>query len=250
MANTQELDFTVWKNQTSSTPDSQVETPISYPSDFKDDSSGKSSTQTQDAADVLSEEPAQKTQSEHDVRLYDGVFEEGSDGFQFNKKCKVKVKVDLLNGTTDRKKVSFETFVEFDGDKEDLGQPLDGQIKETTDENQKKCHVAEAEMMLYYGEKFHQAWQKDNSVTCKYLFKATHPKAKNPVESTGLGMPYEAVEEEVITLFLEDDKGEPLKNVEVEVSTGEKLVTDENGMIEVKKAEEAEDKVEVVSVNM
>ncbi len=201
--------------------------------------------------------PIVKPKQEEEVRLSKGVFEpiDSENGYEFNKKCKVRVNVDLLNGTTDRKKVTFETFVEFDGEKEDLCQPLDGFIKDDG--------YAESEMMLFYGEKYYQAWQKDNTVKCKYIFKATHPKAKSPAESEVLEMPYEetsegsnlqaapdSFEENKIILYFENSDKNAITNIEVELSNGKKYTPGDDGNIQLDSSENADGTLSITGIKL
>ncbi len=130
--------------------------------------------------DSIDEKPASQEKDEPEVRLSDGAFHEGADGFVFNKKCKIRTKVENLK-ETQRTKVTFNTFVVTDGEEEDLGQQVEGFVKDG---------YAEAEMMLYYGDKFSEKLRSDPTTKCEYIFKASHSNGKNIVTSKPLKMPY------------------------------------------------------------
>ena len=129
----------------------------------------------------LDDETTTPKKDEPEVRLSNGVFIEGADGFQFNKKCTIRVDAELLK-ETNRKRVTFDTFVVFDGEEEDLGQQVEGYIN---DEG-----YAESEMMLYYGDTYAKSLQEDPTAKCFYKFKASHTKSTGVVESEELEMPY------------------------------------------------------------
>ncbi len=195
---------------------------------------------------------------EPEVKLSNGVFIEGPDGFNFNKKCSIQVNAKLLKETS-RKKISFKTFVIFDGEEEDLGQPLEGFISDDG--------IAKADMMLFYGDKYSQAIGDDPEAKCYYKFKANHPKGTGEIESEELEMPYEASansnepgispsavspdkEEKTIKLLLINENDEPYKGAAVEFSTGEVLESDENGKVELKLSNANEIEIEVVSIKL
>jgi len=136
----------------------------------------KGAAKTQDVDD----EPKKKAE-DPEVRLSDGIFLEGDDGFQFNKKCKVKVKVDYLK-KTNRKKVTFKLFVVYNGETEDLAHQAEGYEEDG---------FAQAEMTLFYGDKYSKALQKDPAAKCSYTFKASHSKGEKEIESELLDMPAE-----------------------------------------------------------
>lgn len=205
MANTQELDFSVWRRQPAGT---SSQPPVSYPGSSSKKSSGSSSpsNQPQYVEEDLAGSQIQTKPDGVEVRLYDGVFEEIEEGagFQFNKKCRIKVKVDLPKGSTDRKKVTFNTIVSFDGEEEDLCQTLEGFIEEVKSEGDKKQYQAVAEMNLFYGEKYYKAWLQDNTVKCFYKFRATHPNTKSSVESSELTMPCGSGGNSITLRFVDD----------------------------------------------
>ncbi len=116
-----------------------------------------------------------------EVRLIKGTWLPGDDGFVFNKKCKVQVKLEYLKETS-RKKLQLQTFVEFEGEEEDL--------KQTVDAFANDKGVAEAEIMLYFGEKYAKALEENPGATCKYKFIAVHPKGTKELASELLEMPH------------------------------------------------------------
>lgn len=114
------------------------------------------------------------------VKLLEGKWLPGEDGFQFNKKCILQVKGEYLEETP-RKKVTFDTFVEFDGEEENLCQQVEAYLNDD-------C-IAEAEAMLFYGEKYSQAMRDNPDAKCYYKFKAHNNACRNDVESELLEMP-------------------------------------------------------------
>ena len=142
----------------------------------------------------LDEETTAPQKDEPEVKLSNGVFIEGADGFLFNKKCTIRVDAEILKETP-RKRVTFETFVVFDGEEENLGQQVEGYIND-------EGH-AEAEMMLYYGDKYAKTLHEDPTAKCFYKFKASHTKGANVLDSDVLKMPY-VKKRAVIILKVED----------------------------------------------
>jgi hypothetical protein len=126
-------------------------------------------------------EPAveEKPKAGPEVRLSDPQWAKGADGFAFNKKAKVSVKVEYLKPTV-RKRVSFALFVEADGGREDLRHQVDGFEKDGR---------AEAEVTLYLGDKYGELQKSDPKAGCKYFFKATHSTGEKAIESGPLTMP-------------------------------------------------------------
>jgi hypothetical protein len=120
-----------------------------------------------------------KKATDPEAVLSDPQWVESPDGFAFNKKCKVSVKVDYLKETM-RKRVGFELFVESQGKREDL------KVNANGSENNGR---AEAEVTLYYGEAYSELLKTDPSAACKFYFKATHATGGKPVESRPLEMP-------------------------------------------------------------
>ena len=131
------------------------------------------------AHDEIEETP--KEDPEPEVRLFNGTFHEGEDSFHFNKKCKIRIQAEFLKYTT-RTRVFFDTFVIFNGEEENLLQQVEAFIK-------KDKGYAEAEIMLYYGEKYYQALIDDPAAKCKYFFRAKHNTGEKIVESELLEMP-------------------------------------------------------------
>jgi hypothetical protein len=116
----------------------------------------------------------------YEVELLEGTWHEGEEGFQFNKKCKVWVKANFLKETT-RKKVTIDTYIIYNDEEESLGQQVETPLNDDG--------IAEAEVMLYYGDKYSKALQQDPNAQCQYKFKANHSTAKTELESELLEMP-------------------------------------------------------------
>ncbi len=121
-----------------------------------------------------------QSSDESEVQLLEGKWLPGEDGFQFNKKCKVQVKARFLK-ETGRRKITLSTFVEYEGEEEDLGLQVEIDLNDDG--------IAEGEVMLYYGDKYSDALREKPEAKCHYLFKATHNTAKNELESEQLEMP-------------------------------------------------------------
>lgn len=122
----------------------------------------------------------QPEKDEPEVRLLKATWKPGSDGYQFNKKCKLQIKAKFLKKTSN-KRVIADTFVLFNGEEEDLGQQVEGFLNDDG--------IAEAELMLYYGDKYSDALQDDPGATCQYKCKVKHTKGANKIESGLLEMP-------------------------------------------------------------
>jgi ribosomal protein L21 len=133
----------------------------------------------------IEDTPTDNTQSSDDseVEFIEGKWLPGEDGFQFNKKCKVQVKAKFLKETK-RRKVTVSTFVKHKDVTEDLGQQVDVSLNDDG--------IAEGEAMLFYGDKYSDALQKNPDLKCYYKFKATHGTAKDELESEELEMPQES----------------------------------------------------------
>jgi outer membrane protein OmpA-like peptidoglycan-associated protein len=123
-------------------------------------------------------EPALENTSEEEVTLSDPQFFKGDEGFQFNKKCRVRVKVDYLKETF-RKQMTFALFSEYNGEVQDMQHAVNGEEQDG---------VAEAEITLYYNEAHYNDFCNDPSITVDYFFKASHPRGTE-IESPRLTMP-------------------------------------------------------------
>ncbi len=125
-----------------------------------------------DGAETTTEEAPEE------VKLSEPQFLEGGEGFQFNKKCRVKVKVEYLKETP-MKKVTFSLFSDYNGEVQDMQHTADGFESDG---------AAEAEMTLYYNDAHYNDYSNDPAVKVDYFFKASHPRAKE-IESPKLTMP-------------------------------------------------------------
>ena len=126
------------------------------------------------------EDTATEEEDSPEVKLIEGKWLPGDEGFQFNKKCKAQVKAEFLK-ETNRKKVTIDTFVEFEGEKEDLGQQVEAFLEDNG--------IGEAEVTLFYGEKYSEAIRENPGATCTYKFIAHHNTCKKDIESELLEMP-------------------------------------------------------------
>jgi|GEM_PF-2438136 len=133
--------------------------------------------QKQKSADTDEEQPEKKDDPE--IRLVEGKWIAYSSGFQFNKKCTARVKVEFLK-KTQRRKIMIKTFVEFDGEIENLGQDVEAFAEDDG--------IAETDVTLFYGEKFYQALKENLSAKCTYIFKAKSNVAADEIESEPLKM--------------------------------------------------------------
>lgn len=135
----------------------------------------------------------QAEEESNEIELVKGTWIEGKDGFQFNKKCKTRVDAKFLKDTK-RTRITINTFVTFTDDKskaqikENLGQTIDTNLAKMNKDGMEA--IAEAEVMLFYGEKYAKALEGNPGLTCKYAFTAKSPVAKKPMEkSEELEMP-------------------------------------------------------------
>jgi outer membrane protein OmpA-like peptidoglycan-associated protein len=113
-----------------------------------------------------------------EVKLSDPRFIEGEEGFQFNKKCRVSVKMEYMKETF-RKQAHFALFSDYKGEIQDMHMEVDGDESDG---------IAEAEVTLYFNDAYYNDYYNDPSVTVEYFFKASHPKGKE-IESPRLTMP-------------------------------------------------------------
>jgi cell wall-associated NlpC family hydrolase len=111
------------------------------------------------------------------VKLSSGTFIEPSMGFEFNKQCKVRIKVDYLDESArNMKKVNFSLFSKYLGKTANLNVSKDGYEQDG---------YAEADVTLYYPSTYDE--EKDRNV--KYFFRATHRRGDKAVDSIELNMP-------------------------------------------------------------
>jgi hypothetical protein len=115
-----------------------------------------------------------------EVRLIIATWEPGPDGFQFNKKCLLKIKAEFLKETF-RKKLTCSLFAIYEGTEYDLNHQADAQLEDDG--------TATAQLTLYYADAYYHALQDDPAVTCQYMAKVTHPTATGDLESALLDMP-------------------------------------------------------------
>ena len=125
-------------------------------------------------------ETASEEEQSPEVKLIEGKWLPGNEGFQFNKKCNAQVKAKFLK-ETNRKKVTIDTFVEFEGEEEDLGQQVEAFLEDDG--------IGEAEVTLFYGEKYSNTIRENPGAICHYKFKAHHNACKKDIESELLEMP-------------------------------------------------------------
>lgn len=160
--------------------------------------------------------PQQRKDDGPEVRLSQPEIAAPSDGFNFNKKCTLKVNVEYLKETS-RKRVLFEFFAECDGEKELIESGLEGFEKDG---------VAEAQAMLYYPEKYKEG------DTAEFFFEASHNKGVKKVNSDKVSLPQKAY----IRFALEDEDEIPYANtkyqLEIDGKKGEIKESDNEGMVE------------------
>ncbi|MBD3346349.1 MAG: OmpA family protein [Chitinivibrionales bacterium] len=116
-----------------------------------------------------------------EVRLVEGAWRPGPNGYRFNEACKAFVKAEFLKDTA-RKRVKLKIFVRHEGEDEDLKQFPELFLDDNGE--------GEVEVTLYYGEKYYDAWCEDPSAKCHYLFRAEHSKGVKELESPLLEMPH------------------------------------------------------------
>lgn len=139
-----------------------------------------------------------KNEDKYEVELLKGTWLEGADCFQFNKKCTVRVEGKFLKETK-RTRVTINTFVTFRDEKnnedvkEDLGQAVDTNLEKVNKEGVEA--VAEAEVMLFYGEKYNKALRENPELTCRYTFTAQSNVGKKILDSEPLTMPHKESDE-------------------------------------------------------
>jgi|GEM_PF-4452392 len=129
--------------------------------------------------EILAEHSAIAAIKASTVRLFNPQWIAGTEGFAFNRKCRVQVAAAGLAKDSGRR-VTFSLFVESAAGKEPLQCSVDALVENG---------IAEAEVVLYYGEKYYNLFSADPSQKCTYTFTATHPDAASAVTSPSLVMP-------------------------------------------------------------
>jgi hypothetical protein len=166
----------------------------------------------------------QTPQQEPEVRFVSAQWEAGTEGFQFNKKCTLKIKAEFLKETF-RKKVTCALFVTFNGEKEDLHHEVDAFLENDG--------TAATQMTLYYGNAYYNALQEKPGATCEYKAKITHPTAVDDFESAVLEMPGDL---KYFRLTLKDEYGGAMANVPYTFAANGRSVhegvTDAQGKVE------------------
>ncbi len=140
----------------------------------------------QEAEPVEEEEEEVQEDTGDEIRLVEGTWLPGEEGYQFNKKCKIQVKAEFLKDTNSTK-VTMNTFVLYNDEEEDLKQQVEANID-------KETGIAETEVMLFYGEKYYEDYANDPSLKCDYKFKAHSNVCKKDIDSELLEMPEEVIE--------------------------------------------------------
>ena len=120
------------------------------------------------ASDIVADSAANDDTEE--VTLSAPEFIKSEEGFQFNKKCGVQVKIEYLKQAV-RKKVTFALFSEYKGEVQDLHHKVDG-----SEEN----GVSKAEVTLYYNDAHYDDYVNDPTITVDYFSKPrTLPQKKS-----------------------------------------------------------------------
>jgi peptidoglycan hydrolase-like protein with peptidoglycan-binding domain len=126
---------------------------------------------------AVTDDISQEKKEEPLVKLSSGAFIEPSMGFEFNKQCKVRIKVDYLDESArNMKKVNFSLFSKYLGKTENLNVSKDGYEQDG---------YAEADVTLYYPS----AYDEEKDLNVKYFFRATHRRGDKAVDSMELNMP-------------------------------------------------------------
>lgn len=115
----------------------------------------------------------------------------GDTGFEFNKKCTLRGKVEFLIPNTVKRKIEGETVVVTDDNvKENLRAPVVGYID---DNGEFKLDVT-----LYFGNHFYGLLEKEPKTKCKYYVEnIKHFGGVNSISSAPLEMPSEPMKLDV-----------------------------------------------------
>jgi hypothetical protein len=90
--------------------------------------SGKNETQkSSKAVEVESIQPEAAEKQEPEVKLISAQWDPGSEGFEFNKKCGLKITAEFLRETF-RKKVTCSLFSMYEGVEEDLNHQVETEL--------------------------------------------------------------------------------------------------------------------------
>ncbi len=166
------------------------------------------------SSESSSDDQTNNEKTEYVVEFQEGKWLPGEEGFAFNKKCRLQVKGKYLKKTS-RKKVTFDTFVLYNNKEENLYQQVEGFLND-------EC-VAEAEAMLFYGDKYYDALESNPDAKCYYKFKAHNNVCKNDIESELLEMPQ--IQKEIlgkIVIQLVNSEYSSLENISVTLKNSEK----------------------------
>ena len=142
----------------------------------------------------LDDDKSQKTAKDNKkkLRLSDGVFLPGPEGFKFLKECKVKVKVELPPDMKNAS-ITFKLFSLYNDGKEDIEYDHKHQVSVDTKDGYAEAVIKQ----LFYDENYVNDKDKAPDAKCKYFFMASHPRAEEEKKSEYLEMPQENAEEEL-----------------------------------------------------
>ena len=118
-----------------------------------------------------------KKQEEPEVELLSAdLWEPGEKGYLFNNECYLTVKAQFLKKTI-RKRLQADVFAEYDGQEEDLKQPVEAFMEDDG--------TAKFKIMLYFSDETYKKADEKPEVSCKfYLKNIRHSLGKNTLEST------------------------------------------------------------------
>jgi len=118
-----------------------------------------------------------------EIQLISAEWKPGSDGFQFNKKCFLAVKIVTLQKTI-RTRITGKLFCIFNDTEEDLQQEVEGFIDESG-------NIALMEIKkLWFSNAYYQQYLTNNKIQCHYIIKnITHSRGVNTIDSCELLMP-------------------------------------------------------------
>ena len=140
----------------------------------------------------LDDDTPKKTDNKKKLRLSEGVFLPGQEGFKFLKECKVKVKVSLPEDMKSAS-ITFKLFSLYNDGKEDIEYDHKHHVSGDTKDGYAEAVIKQ----LFYDENYANDKDKAPDAKCKYFFRASHKRAEEEKKSEYLEMPQENDSEEL-----------------------------------------------------
>ncbi len=200
----------------------------------------------------------QPVKNEPELKISEGIFVHGPDSFDFLKECSVKVNVEFINPEKKSAKIDFSLFSLYakEGKEPDKDSEYDHkyQVSAHTSKSEEGVYYAEAKIpQLWYDENYYNDSEKPADATCKYFFRADHPKAlERNKKSELLEMPQKKTDDKLIFYipasdeYLEVDANTAFNTLEKECEDIDSLANDIQAIREIVSFEEQIQKADAV----